>query len=394
MAWKETSPVFERMAFIVEYEKGDISVAALCRKYCISEKTGHKWIARWKKCPDPEGLRDRSRCPRSSPHQTCAKAEQLILDLRRKKPELGPLKILALLSSRHPDQQWPAPSTVGDILKRNGLVVCRKPRHRATPTPSPFAPHCEANVTWAVDFKGWWRLGNGVICHPLTVTDLHSRFILLIRCLPSEHHEPVQTWLEKTFRESGLPRYMRSDNGTPFGCTGIAGLSRLGVWLMRLGIEPERITPGKPQQNGCHERMHLTLEQARKRLLLAPNMKAQQQQMDEFREYFNRERPHQALNQICPDRIYTPSSRPFPARLPEQEHPRGAVVRTISNGGNFSWGGQRFFIGRALDGNEVALVPHKEDESQMEVWFMNLRLGLINIKRLRFRRAPCWAQTV
>jgi putative transposase len=394
MAWKETSPVFERMAFIVDFQKGDLGIAALCRKYNISSKTGYKWIARWKQCPDPGVLRDQSRCPDTSPNQTDEQTQRLILDVRREYPDLGPVKILVILAGRHPGLALPAPSTAGDILKRHGLVGARVPRRRGTPTPSPFAAHPDPNVTWAIDFKGWWRLGNGRICYPLTVTDLCSRYLVLIRCLPSQEHQPVQTWLEKAFREFGMPRFMRSDNGAPFGSTGIGGLSQLGVWLMRLGIEPERITPGRPEQNGSHERMHGTLERARKHWSLAPNMKAQQRQMDQFREFFNQVRPHQALNQVCPQRLYRCSDRPYPERLPEQEHPAGADIRTVSNGGNFSWGGRRFFIGRVLDGNEVALVSHEDNDLEMEVWFMNLRLGVIDLEQMKFRQAPLWRPAV
>lgn len=384
----------DRMALIAEYEKGDISVAALCRMFSISEKTGHKWISRWKQCVDPDCLRDQSRSPHQSPNRTPESVERLILEVKSQYPDMGPLKILSVLARRDATIQLPAPSTVGGILKRHGLVADRKIRRRATPTPSPFPAHTQANDTWAVDYKGWWCTANGRPCYPLTVTDLNTRFLILLRGLANEQLVPTKALLQRAFREYGMPRRMRSDNGPPFGSTGIAGLSQLSVWLIRLGIEPERIVPGKPQQNGSHERMHLTLKQYLKRRTVASNLSSQQQQLDDFREYFNRERPHQGLNQICPSQLYCPSARRFPERLAQQHHPEGSIVRTVSNGGNFSWGGHRFFLGRVLDGNQLSLVPSQCQEGQLEVWFCHLRLGHIDIKRLRFREAVHWGQAV
>lgn len=386
--------MLDRMAFIVEYEKGDVSVAALCRRYDISQKTGYKWIARWKLCRDPQSLRDQCRSPLVSPNKTAEDMEQRILEVKYKHPDMGPLKIINALLLGGEKRQLPAPSTVGGILKRNGLVVTRKPRPRATPTPSPFPAHIHANDTWAMDFKGWWVMVNGKPCYPLSVTDLNTRFLIELRGMPNEQLVPTKALLQRAFREYGMPGRMRSDNGPPFGSTGIAGLSQLSVWLMRLGIEPERITPGKPQQNGSHERMHLTLKQYLKHLPLARNLSAQQQQLDDFREYFNHVRPHQALGQVCPGHLYCHSLRQFPERLPVQEHPTGSIVRTVSNGGNFSWGGQRFFLGRMLDGNQLSLLRNESDEGLMEVWFETLRLGFIDIKKLKFRKAIHWHQTV
>jgi transposase InsO family protein len=394
MPWEETSPMLERMAFIVEYEKGNFSVAALCRMFAVSEKTGYKWISRWKLCRDPLSLRDQSRSPHNSPNRTSEDIERRILELRCQYPDMGPMKIVSVLGLRDTDFKLPAPSTVGEILKRNGLVAPRKIRRRATPTPSPFPAHPQANDTWGLDYKGWWRMLNTRVCYPLTVTDLSTRYLIVLRGMPNEQLVPTKALLQRAFREYGMPNRIRSDNGPPFGSTGIAGLSQLSVWFMRHGIEPERITPGKPQQNGSHERMHLTLKQYLKHLPAASNLSAQQQQLNEFRQYFNQVRPHQALNQVCPCELYGPSPRQFPERLPEQQHPPGSMVRTVSNGGNFSLLGQRFFIGRVLDGNQLSLLPNEADKRLMEVWFTNLRLGFIDTKRLTFRQAVTWREAV
>ncbi len=296
MPWKETRAVDERVQFVALYRREKSrNMSALCEAFGVSRKTGYKWLKRYEE-GGPAALEDRSRAPIDHPNAVTPGTRELLLEERRLHPTWGPLKIQASVGRKHPELALPAPSTIGELLKREGLVKPRMRRRRTPPCTQPFAEVKAPNSVWCVDFKGDFRLGNRTRCYPLTVTDSYSRYLLCCYGLKGTSGEPVQRVLTRVFREFGLPDAWRSDNGTPFASIGIAGLSRLSVWLVKLGIQLERIDPGRPEQNGRHERMHRTLkaEATRPARRSAP---AQQKTFDRFRREFNEERPHEALGQ-------------------------------------------------------------------------------------------------
>ena len=259
MPWKETCPMKERSRFVVEQESGRYAMAELCRIFGISRETGYKWVERYK-AEGPPGLQDRSRAPRCHPNAVPEEVEAVILETRAAYPTWGPKKLRAWLQTHRPEEGWPAGSTIGEILERHGLTVPRKKRRRTPPYTEPFAACAGPNAVWCMDFKGWFRTGDGVRCDPLTISDAFSRYVLRCQALSDMREERVRPLCEAAFREFGLPWAIRTDNGSPFASRGIAGLSRLSVWWLRLGIVPERIEAGHPEQNGRHERMHRTLK--------------------------------------------------------------------------------------------------------------------------------------
>jgi transposase InsO family protein len=234
------------------------SVAAVCEEYGVSRKTGYKWLSRFR-AQGPAGLAERSHAPHVVPWAMTQAQTAVIVALRRQHPSWGPKKLRAKLLARAPEQPWPGLSTIGDLLQRSGLSQRRKRRRRATPTPSGVPAIVAPNDVWCIDFKGWFRTGDGVIGYPLTVTDAFSRYLLCCRGLVADY-EGCRRELERLFRQYGLPRFLLSNNGPPFASLASGGLSRLSVWWIKLGITPVRIKPGKPQQNGRHERMHKTLK--------------------------------------------------------------------------------------------------------------------------------------
>ena len=260
MPWLETEPMKERVRFIVELESGLYSMTELCSRYGISRKTGYKWAARYS-WEGVEGLRDRSRAPRNCPHRTPEALVEALVTLRRKHPRWGPRKLLAYMKKRQSRKAWPARSTVGDILRRHGLVVPRRRSRRTVVRRVALIEPQAPNEVWSVDFKGQFRLGSRELCYPLTLADGLSRYLLSCRGLPSTVRTGVEPVMERAFRDYGLPRAILSDNGTPFATRALRGLSRLSVWWIKLGIEPLLIEPGHPEQNGRHERMHRTLKE-------------------------------------------------------------------------------------------------------------------------------------
>ena len=386
MAWIVSSPHMQRCDLVRDYLEGH-SVASLARKYAVSEKTVWKWIARWKEQPDFNSLRDRSRVPHHSPNRMDEQIVQLILQARCDHPTWGPRKLLAYLARKHPGlTSWPSPSTAGELLKRHGLVVARRPRSRAVPS-TVLPPPSGINSTWAMDYKGWWLLGDGTECGPLTITDLESRYLIRALALTENTEIHTRAALTGAFREFGLPQRIRSDNGPPFASVGQFGLSRLGVWLIQLGIEHERITPGRPQQNGSHERMHLTmdLEVASKP---AATRHEQQIELDRFRQEFNEVRPHEALGQIPPGDIYRPSVREFPEHLAKPEYGDGMQVRLVDHGGQVRLNGKRPFVGRVLSSMAVGLRPCEQEDGRWEIWLYKRRLGWIDERTLSVECAP------
>lgn len=371
MPWKETCAMKERMSFIEDCQSGDLSLAAMCRIYGISRTTAYKWLNVYKE-QGREALGDRSRAPRSHPNATPQPSEERILAARADHPTWGPRKLLAWLARRHPLERWPAPSTIGAILQRNGMTSPRRRRRRSPPYGEPFARTEAPNDTWCADFKGWFRTGDGRRCDPLTISDARSRYLLRCQALETTRSPRVKPIFEAAFREYGLPRAIRTDNGAPFASIAVRGLSLLSVWWIKLGIVPERIEPGRPDQNGRHERMHRTLKQE----TAAPpqsNPRAQQRAFDRFVREFNEERPHEALGQLPPALVYHPSPRPYPERVAEVEYPDWMQVRRVQKRGEIKWRRQKLFISEMLWGEPVGL--EQVDDNRWKVYFAHLELG-------------------
>jgi len=377
MPWKETCAVEERLKFVLDCREGRLSKAALCRAYEICRPTGDKWLARYAD-GGLDALLDRCRAPARHPNQVPDDVERAILEARRARPHWGPKKLRVLLARERPGRDWPACSTIGEILRRNGLTVPRKGRRRAPPYTRPFVDCREANATWCADFKGWFKTGDGRRCEPLTISDAHSRYLLRCQALQETGYPIVRGLFEATFREYGLPRAIRTDNGTPFASRGILGLSRLSVWWIKLGIVPERIEPGQPQQNGRHERMHGTLKAETARPPKATR-RSQQRRFDRFRREYNHERPHEALGMRCPGEVYSRSPKPYPERLGPVDYPSGLPVRRVQKHGEFYWHGHGVFLGEALANECVGFEPL--DGRYWTLYFSALALGVFDARR-------------
>jgi transposase InsO family protein len=371
MPWKESKALDERLRFIQEWQAAEEDFAELCRRYEISRQTGYKWTRRYAAEGDG-GLGERSRAPQHCAQSMGEEAAARIVALRRQHPRWGPRKLRAYLQRQEPTQHWPAASSVGELLSREGLTHRRRRRQR-TPCYSQPLEHAKGpNQVWCADYKGWFRCGDGERCDPLTISDAFSRFLLRCRAVPKTDGPQAQSVFEAVFREYGLPEAIRTDNGPPFASVGPAGLSRLSIWWLRLGIRHERIKPGHPEQNGRHERMHQTLKQE----TASPPKANLRQQQDAFRLFqseYNQERPHEAIENRTPGSLYVASSRVYPARLPELVYPAGAHLRRISQQGSLKWKGERTFLSEVLGREYVGLV--EVDEEFFEVYFGPLLLG-------------------
>jgi len=351
----------ERLKFMAAWLEGEESRSSLCERHGISRKTGYKWAARY--AADPAGgLVDRTHVPHNIPHKIEAGAAGMIVELRSRHPSWGPRKLRAALMRSAPGQDWPAASTIGDLLRREGLVDRRRRRWPALRQTQPFADIRQANDTWCLDFKGWFRTGDGRRCDPLTVSDAYSRYLLGCRIVPPTG-AGVQPVIEGLLREHGLPGAIRSDNGPPFASTAAGGLSQLSVSWLKLGIRLERIEPGHPEQNGRHKRLHRTLK-AETLQSPAANPGAQQARFDAFREIYNEERPHEALGQAPPATVWHPSPRPYPSRIDEPAYGSDHAVRRVRSNGEIKWGGGLVFISEALIGELVGVA----EPSRVFVW--------------------------
>lgn len=343
----------EKMRFVVAAKERRLSMRALCEVFGVTPKTGHKWLGRYER-HGMDGLREQSRRPRSNGRAICQEVADRLIEARENHPTWGALKLLAWLAARSEKTEWPAASTVTALLKRHHLVT---PRPRAQPRAArttPLAVPNASNAVWAMDFKGYFLVGDGERCDPLTVTDGFSRFLLCCKALPNQRGSAVREALTATFRQYGLPTVFRSDNGAPFGAPSHGLISNLAVWLVRLGIRPEYIDPGKPQQNGRHERMHLTLKQDTAQPPAA-NLKRQQGRFEDFRHLYNYERPHQAIGQKPPDSLYTSSLRTYPRRLPEVEYPGHFHRRQVKHCGDIKWLGHLVRLTSSLRGQTIGL---------------------------------------
>lgn len=383
MPFRESCPVEERIALLREYESGAWSVVELCARYGISRETFYVWKRR-RESGDALWFEELSRTPGSVPHAVPAATIAAIVAMRRRFPRFGPKKVRARLALDRPDLAWPAVSTIGDILKREGLIAPRPRRRRPLDRGEVAAGSQAPNGEWAMDFKGHFRTLDGTRVDPLTVSDTASRYLVGIRITPPTH-AGVKAALERVFGEIGLPDAMRSDNGSPFGSTGAGGLSRLSVWLLKLEIEPRFIPPASPQDNGRHERMHRTLKEATTRPP-AETWQQQQVRFNLFRREYNDERPHEALEQATPASRWRPPRRGLPARLDEPWYDADHEVRRVRCDGTIKWRGEHIFVGEALAGEPVGLAEH--DRGGHLVRFMHRDLGLIDTAGRFHRFAP------
>lgn len=374
MGWQETDITQEKLMFINDWIKQEFKFATLCKRYQVSRPTGYALIKRFQS-EGVDALKERSRAPHSIPHKTLEAMEAELLRLKYRYPDWGPSKIRDFLIQERIEGSWPAASTIGEIYKRHGLVKPRKIR-RKTPAHSEPLKHCMGvNQVWSADFKGQFRLKNESYCYPLTLTDNYSRYLLLCEGLNSPSCDDTMRCYEKVFREYGLPDAIRTDNGQPFAGVAVGGLTRLSIWLLKLGIMPERISPGCPQQNGRHERMHRTLKEStvfpRKKTL-----KEQQKLFDDFQIEFNTKRPHQALKGSRPAEVYARSSRRMPDKMSEIVYPENFIIRKVKTNGEFHFLGKGFFLSELLHGEVIGLEPI--DEQRAIVYFSKLKLGIID----------------
>lgn len=371
MAWKETHVMDERMKLVSEWLAGERSKAEICRHYGVSRKTGYKIAGRYE-LEGPAGLLDRRRAPDCHPNAVGEEEEAAILAVRERHPSWGSKKIKAWLECRHGSRRWPAASTIGAILARHGLVVRRRLRRHGAPSPSPLTAAAHANDVWGIDFKGWFRTGDGARCDPLSVSDLASRYVIRLQAVARPNEEHVWPVIDAAFREFGLPTVMRSDNGPPFASTAAGGLSRLSVKLIKAGVVPERIKPGKPQQNGRHERLHRTVK-AETAKPPAATLRSQQRRFDDFRRIFNEERPHEALGQETPAAHFAPAARAYSGRLNEPEYSAGHLIRRVRQNGEIKWAGTLVFISEALTGEPIGIA--ETDDGRFTVHYGPVFLG-------------------
>lgn len=388
MPWRELKPMNQKVLFIADYLRGAPNFAALCHRYEISRKTGYKWVARYQE-HGIDGLEEQSRRPHQCPHQTPYRIRQAIISLRTQshsKP--GPKKLQHLLKQRYPNEAVPSQTTIHNILKQAGLIQPRKRRKRVTPYTEPFSPVHQPNECWSVDFKGQFKLANGRWCYPLTVMDHHSRYLIGCQSLTSIKTLGAQQTFTRLFKAYGLPQRIRSDNGTPFASRATAGLSRLSIWWIRLGIMPERIQAGKPQQNGRHERMHRTLKQETTKPP-AQSMKIQQQRFNSFQQTYNHERPHEALGQKPPASCYRTSSRAWPGKLPELVYPDYYDVRKVSPNGAIFWHNGMVYVSHLLHDEWVGM--DEVDDGIWAVYYGPIRLGRFDIRNNKGHNPMYWS---
>jgi putative transposase len=374
----------ERIQFLSAYLRQEQSLAALCREYGISRKTGHKWVGRYLAEGLP-GLEDRSRAPQHYSGEITEEMVSAILALRQAHECWGPRKLRAWLDQHCARTQWPAASTIGRILTRYGMVMPRRRSRRGPPYSQPFRTCSTPNAVWCADFKGWFQTGDGTRCDPLTITDAYSRYLLQCRVVPRTRYVNVRPVFEAVFRDYGLPEVIRTDNGAPFASVGLGGLSPLSVWWIKLGIIPERIAPGRPEQNGRHERFHRTLKQE----TATPPQRTipqQQQAFDRFRHEYNHERPHEAIDNRPPDKLYRSSPRPYPRRIPEVTYPDHLIIRRVRPSGSIYWLGRELFLSESLVGEPVALEQH--DDRFYQIYFGPIPLALFDAAHKKLLRPP------
>lgn len=380
MPFVETCRMERRIEMLSDYDTGVWSVSDLCRRYGVSRDTFYAWAAR-RASGERDWFSDRSHATRTCPHRTGEAVEEAVVALRRRFPHMGPRKLKAKLEAQDGAHAWPAASTIGDILKRAGLIEPARRRRRPLDAPRRARAAEAANEEWAADFKGWFRTRDQQRIDPLTITDSHTRFLVETR-ITDPTIEGARAVFTRAFKAYGLPGAIRCDNGAPFGSQAAGGLTRLSAWWLKLGVEPHFISPASPQENGRHERMHRTLKHQTSKPPAA-TMSEQQARFDAFRRHYNEERPHEALGQRPPAELYTPSPRAMPERIEDPWYDADHEARRVRSRGEIKWRGAFAFVSEALAGELVGLA--ELDNGDHVVRFCGHDLGLID-RRGAFRR--------
>jgi len=377
MPWEITNTMDLKIQLIVNWQSKQFNITDLSQKYGISRPTVYKWLHRYQQ-DGIDGLKEQSRAPCRCPHQTPDDIIELIVKEKLRNRKRGPKKIYARLKEQYPGNTLPMPSTIGHWLKKHGLVKQRKKRHRVPPYTEPFISCQAPNAVWSADYKGQFYTKDARVCYPLTLSDNHSRYLLKCTGLPGPRYKETQAIFKSAFREYGLPDAIRTDNGTPFAGKCVGGLSRLMIWWIQLGIKPERIEKGCPQQNGRHERMHRTLKYEALDPI-APNMKEQQKQFDIFRIEYNNYRPHEALNQELPVRHYYKSPRPYVEKPAEPEYDHSYIVRRIRSNGEIKLRGMMYYLTKLLHGQPIGL--KEAADGLMTIYYNFYPIGRIDLRK-------------
>mgnify|MGYP002641696959 FL=1 len=353
MPWKSTGPMEERKQFVLEALSKRESFSELCRQHGVSRRVRYKWVRRFLQY-GPDGLRDQPRVPYGNSNAYSEGIREAVIEVRKNHRTWGPNKIKASLERERGDVHWLSRSTIHEILKAEGLTKTRRRRPRSPKRPSRLTDGTQPNHVWTMDHKGWFRTLDGQRCVPLTVWDHASRYCVGCHNQKSTRGSEAQQAMEYTFREYGLPEIMRSDNGAPFASASLTGLTRFAIWLLKLGIILERTDPGQPQQNGRHERGHLTLKQETANPP-ASTYRAQQRRFDQFLKVYNFQRPHEGIDNQYPADLYTPSSRSFPQCVSGFEYSGDLEVRLVTLAGQFKFAGARHYLGQVLAGERIGI---------------------------------------
>lgn len=380
MPWKEIKPMDQKIRMISDWCERDDNISSLALKHGLSRKTVYKWVNRYE-AEGIDGLKDQSRAPKNRPNKTPDDIINILVKEKYKHKRWGPKKIIALLKDRDPDKEWPASSTAGEWLRKLGLSKRRTLRKKVPPYTEPFLKCSLPNDIWSADYKGQFRTDDNRVCYPLTITDNKSRYLLACQGLLGPRYEETREVFKATFREYGMPYAIRVDNGIPFASRNVTGLSRLSIWWIKLGIIPERIAKGKPEQNGRHERMHRTL----KEYAINPpamNLRKQQERFDVFRVEYNEERPHESLGQKPPSSIYRRSDRRYKEQIFRPEYDSSFFVRRVWHKGQIRFKGVYYYLSELLCGESIGLKEIFDGVWQVNFGFQPISILNLHTKKL------------
>jgi transposase InsO family protein len=377
MPWKTVIPMDQKIQLIADWQTKNFDITDLSKKYDLSRPTIYKWLNRYE-VEGIEGLEEKNRSPKYRPNQTKDAIVELLIAEKLSNRKRGPKKIYYQLKERYPELELPSVSTIGEWLKKHGLVQKRKKRLRVPPYTEPFRACQKPNAVWSADFKGQFYTHDQKICYPLTISDNYSRYLLRCHGLPGPRYEMSKDVFERAFIEYGLPDAIRSDNGTPFAGRSTGGLSRLSAWFIQLGITPERIEKGCPQQNGRHERMHRTLK-AESLDPISSNMKEQQKRFDWFRYDYNNNRPHESLNNEPPIKHYCKSNRTYVKKIQPPYYDYDVTVRKVKQSGEIKFKGNIYQLSHVIAKQAVGLKAI--DDGIYGIYYYHYPLAKIDITK-------------